>query len=217
MGNCETRERSVAPDTGTDEITQLVLRERQGRDRGWWDQMAACYHPQSTVFVSWFRGTGPDFVITSRSRVATGKSPVHRLSPPVVHRTGARAVVEVPAAIEFRTVIGDVEVDHVAYTRLLFRVAQHASGWLIVDLTGIYERDTLTAVHPGADLDLDRERLAVGRSSYRYLSYMSDLGGARTRDDLFGDDRPEQVAELYRAAFTWCSDTTPADSGAEHE
>lgn len=23
------------------EITQLVLKERQGRDRGWWEQMAA--------------------------------------------------------------------------------------------------------------------------------------------------------------------------------
>jgi SnoaL-like domain len=207
----------VAPNTGTDEIAQLVLSERQGRDRGWWEQMAACYHPQSSVFVSWFRGTGPDFVTTSRTRVASGKSPVHRLSPPVVHRTGARAVVEVPAAIEFRTAIDGVEVDHVAYTRLLFRVERHVRGWLIDDLTGIYERDTLAPVHPGAELNLDVERLAVGRSSYRYLSYLSDLGGARTRDDLYGDDRPEQVAELYSTASAWCADATSTSAGAEDE
>ncbi len=34
-------------------ITQVVLGERQGRDRGWWDQMAAAYWLDSTVRLSW--------------------------------------------------------------------------------------------------------------------------------------------------------------------
>ena len=45
------------------EITQLVLRERQGRDRGWWAQMADCFHPDSRVTLSWFDGPGSEFVI----------------------------------------------------------------------------------------------------------------------------------------------------------
>ncbi|MFJ4628360.1 hypothetical protein [Streptomyces sp. NPDC088847] len=29
--------------TSAFEVTQLVLRERQSRDRGWYEEMAACY------------------------------------------------------------------------------------------------------------------------------------------------------------------------------
>ncbi|MDT5068745.1 MAG: hypothetical protein QOK02_4900, partial [Mycobacterium sp.] len=25
------------------DVVQLIAHEREGRDRGWWDQMAACY------------------------------------------------------------------------------------------------------------------------------------------------------------------------------
>ncbi|MGW5640638.1 hypothetical protein ACWEWQ_38800, partial [Streptomyces sp. NPDC003832] len=38
-------------DSGADValVTQVVLAERQGRDRGWWEQMADRYWPDSTV------------------------------------------------------------------------------------------------------------------------------------------------------------------------
>lgn len=31
------------------EVVQLILRERQGRDRGWWDQMRDTYAEDSVV------------------------------------------------------------------------------------------------------------------------------------------------------------------------
>lgn len=187
----------------TTAVTQLVLRERQGRDRGWWDQMAACYGPESSVFVSWFRGSGADFVATSRTRTAGGTNPLHRLSPPVVQSRGRRAVAEVPAAIEFRTTLDGVEVDHVAYTRLLYRVESHESTWLVRDLTAIYERDTLAPTVPGQTVTLDPELLAGTRSSYRYLSYLTRLRSGTPRDDLYGDDQPGPVEQLYVSAFEW--------------
>lgn len=36
------------------EVTQLVLHERQARDRGWWEPMRACFAPAATVRLSWF-------------------------------------------------------------------------------------------------------------------------------------------------------------------
>ena len=39
------------------EISQLVLRERQGRDRGWWDQIRSCLAEDASVRLSWFRGS----------------------------------------------------------------------------------------------------------------------------------------------------------------
>ena len=44
-----------------DQITQLVLHERQGRDRGWWKRMSAAFLPTSTVNLGWSSGSAPDF------------------------------------------------------------------------------------------------------------------------------------------------------------
>ncbi|MEV4136729.1 hypothetical protein AB0J72_31700 [Dactylosporangium sp. NPDC049742] len=61
---------------------QVVLLERQARDRGWWDQMRACYWPDSTVALSWYTGDGPGFVDASRAMAAAGNASVHRHVPP---------------------------------------------------------------------------------------------------------------------------------------
>ena len=47
------------------EVTQVVLRERRARDRGWWDQMRECIAPDAQIRLSWFRGSGGDFVAES--------------------------------------------------------------------------------------------------------------------------------------------------------
>jgi SnoaL-like domain len=194
------------------DIVQLVLHERQSRDRGWWVQMADCFHPESSVYLSWFSGTGPDFVAASRDRVTGGIRPAHRMSPPVVHVSQDRAVAEVPAAIEVRSVIDETEIDLVSYTRLLYQVERNEATWLIRSLTCIYERDTLNPVVPGSPLALEPNRLAEVRPSYRYLGYFFGLRGGTVSADLYGDDQPERVAELYHAAFAWMRDTTRIDS-----
>ncbi len=160
------------------EITQLVLRERQGRDRGWWEQMAACYHAQSMVAPS-------------------------RWSPPVVQVNGDRAVVEAPATIELRTSLDGVEADLVSYARLLYRIQRHAATWQIHELTCIYERDTLTPAVSGTVLNVEPERLKQFRAPYRYLGYQLALTGRTVGDDLYGDDYPDRVTDLYRSAFDW--------------
>src|ERR1700749_3477021 len=66
------------------EISQLLLGERQARDRGWWDRMRAAYAPDSTVRLSWFQGTGPDFVAASQ-QLAAALDPLYERDtvPPV--------------------------------------------------------------------------------------------------------------------------------------
>ncbi|GGF17586.1 hypothetical protein [Subtercola lobariae] len=56
------------------EVTQLVLRERQARDRGWWGQLAECYADDSHVKVSWFDGNGADFVTESTASISSTPS-----------------------------------------------------------------------------------------------------------------------------------------------
>ena len=43
-------------------VSQLVLRERVSRDLGLWEQMRDCFHDDSVVRISWFSGSGPEFV-----------------------------------------------------------------------------------------------------------------------------------------------------------
>ena len=201
-------ELNPAVDTGPDAatlsvITQLILHERQGRDRGWWEQMAACFLPDSLVSLSWFNGSGPDFVAQSRTMSDSGLRTVHRLSPPVVHIAGRRGFVEVPAAVELRFPVSGVDADLTSHSRLLYRVENRAAAWKVLSLTAIYERDTLTPAIPGATLDIDITRFSRFREPYRCLAYQVSLRGQSADDNLYGDDQPDRVNTLYSEHLTW--------------
>lgn len=193
-------------------VTQLVLAERQGRDRGWYDQMAECYAEDSVVAMSWFTGPGQEFVARSRhmskSSDGWGGQSGHRLAPPIVHLgTGAhedRAIAELALGIEFRIRARGVEADLTSYCRNQYRARRQEDGtWKLVRLTSIYERDVLLPALPGTTLPLAPEDFAPYRASYRCLSWYHDSIGLTVRDDLLGDDRPEPVAAQYRAERAW--------------
>jgi hypothetical protein len=185
------------------EISQLVLRERQGRDRGRWDQMLACFAPDSRVRLSWFDGSGPEFVEASRAMAERGDQALHRLGPPVVEMVGERALVEMSAVIEVRTNLGDVEVDLASAARLYYRVERRGGRWLVVALDPVYERDTLTPAHPGVALAVGPSDVAAHRPSYRFLTHVLTARGYPIAQDLHGDDRPAEVAAFVDAALAW--------------
>ncbi len=186
-----------------DEITQLVLRERQGRDRGWWDQMKACFHPESEVFLSWIHGTGYEFTEGSRKMSESGFRPVHRASPPVIHQHGDRAVLELPLVIDARIPFNGVETDLSSHTRMVYQVERSDGEWKIKVLNAIYEKDMVSPAMPGTTLVVDLELLKTFRPSYRFVAYHISLGGRKMVDDLYGDDQPEGVKALYDKAFAW--------------
>ncbi|WP_326837526.1 nuclear transport factor 2 family protein [Amycolatopsis rhabdoformis] len=184
-------------------ITQTILRERQARDRGWWERMRDCIRPDAAIRLSWFQGTGAEFVVQSEKMAERGQQAVHRLFPPVVTVSGARAVAEMAVAIEFRDVIGGVEADLSSYARLVYRLEKSEDAWRVVALDGIYERDAIVPVVPGDVPDLDRTLLAKFRAPYRFLGYYFADHGYSVSEDLYGDDRPAQVADLYRHTSAW--------------
>ena len=184
-------------------ITQLVLRERLARDRGWWDVMRACYAEDSSVRLSWFSGTGAGFVAASEQMAGRGDTSTHRLGPPVVDVVGDRASVVLPAVIEMRTVIDGVEVDLLSYARLLYRAQRSSAGWVITALDPVYERDTLTPAFPGVAPTVSAADVADFRAPYRMLAYVLGRRGYQIAQDLYGDDRPEAVRALEKAAQDW--------------
>jgi hypothetical protein len=196
-----------------DALTQLVLRERQGRDRGWWTQMRECFAHDATIRLSWFEGTADEFIAGSQAMAARGDQASHRLSPPVVHVMGDRAVVELPMIVEFRTVIDGVEADLASMGRLLYRAASRDDRWRIVRMDAIYQRDTLAPSIPGTPLHVSAEDLAGFRPAYRLLAYHLSRRGYTIGSDLYGDDRRDEVEELYRATFAWARASVGAATG----
>jgi SnoaL-like protein len=188
-----------------EEVPQLVLRERQCRDRGWWEEMADCFAADSVVDMSWFTGSGPEFVRESK-RMADGGwggHSVHRLSPPEVRVEGDRALAELPLAIEFRIGIGGTEADLTSYARSQYRAQRAGGRWRIARITSIYERDTLLPTVPGTRLEVDPAEFAGYRPSYRCLGWYLGQRGLRLRPDLLGDDQPEAIARQYQADTAW--------------
>lgn len=189
--------------TDTALVTQTVLRERQGRDRCWWDQMRDCYWPDSTVNLSWYRGTGPGFVDASQRMAGRGDASVHRLSPPTVQTVANRAFAELPAGIELRTDVDGVAVDLVSYTRIEYRLERRDGRWGILALDCIYERDTISAVLPGLPVAITPADLAPYREPYAILSWHLARRGYDVSADLLGDDRPERTAAFYAETLKW--------------
>ncbi|MFG3133240.1 nuclear transport factor 2 family protein [Streptomyces tendae] len=189
--------------TDIDVVTQTVLLERQGRDRGWWDQMRACYWPDSIVTLSWYRGDGPGFVDASEAMSGRGDASVHRLSPPTVQIVSDRAFVETPAGIEVRTEVDGVTADLVSYTRIVHRLERRDGRWGIVALDCVYERDTLHPAVPGGHITIPREDLASHRAPYALLAWHLARRGYDVATDLLGDDQPERTAAFYTETLKW--------------
>ncbi|AHH18575.1 hypothetical protein NONO_c37910 [Nocardia nova SH22a] len=188
---------------------QVVLAEREARDRNWWDRMERCFHADSHVELSWFSGTGAEFTRRSIEMSARGVASRHRLGPPTVRVAADRAVVALPAAVETYPVVDDVECVLTAHCRLLYRVRDDYGAVGISRMEVVYERDELNPAVPGQHVAVDPTELADLRPPYRLLAWSLARSGYRIGQDLPADDRPEQVATLYADAFDWAGVEKP--------
>ncbi|GGU57569.1 nuclear transport factor 2 family protein [Kitasatospora aureofaciens] len=184
-------------------VAQLVLHERRARDRGWWDLMREFLAPDAAIRLSWFRGRGAAFIAASQEMAARGDAATHILSPATVDVVGDRAVVEIGAAIHLRGDLHGVEVDLTSHARLLYRAERRGGRWLITSLDPVYEYDSLAPSTPGTAVWLEADVLARARPSYRMLTCLLSAKDYTIADDLYGDDRPEPVRQLYRTLFDW--------------
>jgi hypothetical protein len=184
------------------EVTQVIVRERQARDRGWWSQLPGFYHPEARIQTSWFKGTIPEYI--ERSREMAVKDPSgHRLGQPVVKVNGDRAVGEVPMTIEFRGQLRGVEVDVTVYIRFLHRLERRDGQWRLLGSQAVFERDTLVPSVPGAVINISPDEISGFRPSYRMLSLWLTEKGHRVGSDRYGIDRPDEVEALYRDTYGW--------------
>ncbi|HYE46785.1 MAG TPA: nuclear transport factor 2 family protein [Caulobacter sp.] len=185
------------------EVAEVVQTERAARDQGQWARMAACYHPDSVVSISWIETSGPDFVAASEKAFAAGIRHLHQMAPTLVTLNGDRALAESGAAILLGGRIGGVEVMVTSHARMHARVERRDGAWRIARLGAVYFEDAMAARIPGETPALDAARLAGYRPSLRFLSYLLEESGKTPRADLAGIDRPETVETFLAAEQAW--------------
>lgn len=185
------------------EINEVVQKERAFRDQARWDEMQAAYHDDSVVDLSWFKGTGPEFVAASRRLYEAGRHSAHQMGPTLVSLNDSRALATTSCAVCVRTSLDGVEVELTAHSRLYERLEKRDDAWRISRMGIVYLRDILMPVNPAQRVEIDDARLSAYRPSYRFLSYVLAQTGVAPRDDLPGDDRPETVRPLLDADRRW--------------
>ncbi len=198
---------SAAPEQGSAVdafvTTQVVLRERQCRDRGWWEEMDQTFWSDSTVRLSWYDGNGPGFVLGSKAMRERGQHTVHHVFAPVAQVRGTKAHVEVSAAILAPTTIDGIEAILTAHSRLNYRLERRNDEWRILSLDAIYEHTTLEPSVPGETITIPAQELAQYRASYAILAWQIARGGQSMSADQLGDDRPEVLDAFYSDMRDW--------------
>jgi hypothetical protein len=195
--------KSVLDAADTSAITQLILRERESRDLGRWDEMRECFFGDSVVRISWFRGSGADFVTGSIDMARRKILAKHRLAPIRVALSGDRAIARLVAIIDLPVQIKGVEMNLSTYSRFIYRVERRNETWGIVGFDAIYMRDELTAAIPGQSVTIDPKEMRGFRASYRMLSYHLASQGYDVDSNLAGEDRPDSVAALTKEVEDW--------------
>ena len=184
-------------------ITQLVLTERECRDLGRWDQMRGCFHPDSLVRLSWFTGSGPDFVAGSIDMARRGVLAKHRLGPVRVQLRGDRALASLVGAIDIPATVDGVELMLTSLARFLYRAERRNDIWRLSGFDAIYLRDTLEPALPGQSVPVTPAQLTGYRPAYRMLSFVLASQGYQVNAELPGEDRPDKAAALFRELYDW--------------
>lgn len=187
-------------------IEDLVQTERLARDLLQWERMHSCFSNDAHVEMSWFKGSGFEFVEAAKRMSASGAPAFHQMTPTVTRVNGSRALAESGCAIHLRAHVAGAEADVVSHARYLTRVERCGDAWLICGLRAFYLRDMLVAADPTNPPRLSASKLNGYRPSYRYLSYLLEEQGHPVSNDLPGIDLPDSVAALVANEERWLSD-----------
>jgi hypothetical protein len=146
--------------------------------------MASCYHEGSYVEISWFQGSGKDFVLASKGMFERGMRAKHRLGPVLVTLNGNKAVATLGAIIDIPQEIEGVEMTLSAHCLMPYRVEKRKGVWGLMSFGAIYRRDEFIPAIPGQTVELPS-------------------------NDLPGEDRPETVKALMEELFGWAGLPVP--------
>ncbi len=123
------------------------------RDQGDWDTLAACFHDDATVNISWYCGPAAGFIARAKESAAhqqPGESSKHWFGNFRVRVRGGRAVLESDVQILTRDLLDGHLVDCASFGRFIDLFEERDGAWRIARWSAIYEKDRLDPVIPGS-------------------------------------------------------------------
>jgi hypothetical protein len=187
-------------------IAQAVQNWALWRDTGRWDQLRSLYTPDAKVHTTWFVGSAREFIERSIESAKRGPRVQHFIGACSVDLNGDKAIAESRVVLLVRADLEGTEVDVTCYCRFYDRFIRQAGEWRIAERMGIYEKDRIDPVVPGAIVKLDPTALARYPEGYRHLAYVQASGGARITPDL-----PVPGSDLLLRIYTEGSDWLRVD------
>jgi hypothetical protein len=184
-------------------IAQLIANERYDRDHRKWDRFREAYFEDSIVAISWFQGSGPDFVKATEERFADADLGMHFVSAVPVRCHGDRAVATVPLSIQLNRTWGNVPLFLESVVIGFYSLERREGRWGICSFECSYARDQVIPANPGDTIPIDRALLETFRPSYRFLSYSLAQGGYVVDQNLPGVDRPDLVNAMEDRLDRW--------------
>jgi hypothetical protein len=181
-------------------IKELIEFERFCRDNAQWEEMKKCFAENSTVTISWYKGSGHGFVDAS-SKMATYAP--HKIYDTLIWLNNDKAVSITMAKIQMRMEIQGHLLELSSDVKLLYKTQKIDGLWSIISMDGIYEKDALVPVSPADGIVIPNEEIAKFRTSYANMSYCLSKNGHPVDVNLPGIDKPEMVEKLYQKSENW--------------
>ncbi len=184
-------------------VIEVVLRERASRDTADWEAMRSTFSPDSHVHLSWFNGSGLEFVDASEKMYDQGSRGFHMIGAPSVAIIGNRALAHEGATVHTRAVLAGVEIDLASHGRLYQRLTKTNGEWQIHTLTMLYYKDVVALANPSFDASpLADYKFPIDRP-YKYLAAVLEAAGYTIGGDLPGTDQPKIAAKYITAHKKW--------------
>ena len=133
------------------EIANLLVRWGHARDADDWETLAACFHDDARIAISWMSGTARDFLDGSRvmaERRPPGSHIKHVFAGPWILVNGERAFSRCHVTLFARAFIDGHEFDFQSLFRFFDLLERRDGVWRIFRRTGVYEKDRMDPVDP---------------------------------------------------------------------
>ncbi len=167
------------------EIASLLMRWGHARDSDDWETLAACFHDDATIHISWMSGSATDFLAGSRKMAARRKPGAHGkhvFSGPWIIVNGDRAFSRCHVHLLARTTIDGYEFDFQSWFRFFDLLEKRDGVWRLVKRTGCYEKDRMDPVDPRGVPDdfYDDMDLSGFQPETRFLGFRQSKTGVPT-------------------------------------
>lgn len=189
------------------EIAALLVRWGHARDSDDWDTLAACFHDDATIHISWISAPAAEFVARSRALAEQrkpGSHTKHLITGPWIRVNGARAFSRCHVNLYIRADVGGHEFDVQSWFRFFDLLEKRGGAWRIARRTAVYEKDRMDPVDPGgvpdrllADMDF-----SPFPPSARHLCYLQRLSGRQPMTDIVSVYSDEEAA-LMETGEEW--------------